>query len=154
MVQLLQLLLRTNLSNVQTASPGLPAAQTSSSSLLEPEGTFPGEPGTSQPLEPSSGSSVSPGPSTLPPAIPGTPWSPVTPESSSSTFGTQTAFRWPVSATHLIEAEVPSVNDPDLSETLITTLRPQKLSAALLDTHNPAPQQPTVDSSEKEEPTT
>ncbi|XP_055469888.1 von Willebrand factor C and EGF domain-containing protein isoform X1 [Psammomys obesus] len=154
MFQLLQLILRTNLSNVLTATPGLPAAQTSSSSLLEPEGPFLGAPGASQPLEPSVESSVSPGPSTLPPTIPGTSWSPVTPESSSSTFGAPVVFQWPLSATHLTEAKAPSTTNPDLSETLTTPSRPQRLSPALQDASNPVPQEPTTDTSEKEEPTT
>ncbi|KAH0512709.1 von Willebrand factor C and EGF domain-containing protein [Microtus ochrogaster] len=151
MLQLLQLFLRTNLSGAQSAFPGPPVAHTSSSPPLEPEGTFLGEPGASQPPEPSAGSSVSPGSSTLPPGFPGSPWSPATPESSSSTFGA--AFQWPVSATHLTEAEASSTTGPDLSETLSTPLKPQRLSAALLDTPTPAPQQPTTDISKKEEST-
>ncbi|KAK7803025.1 hypothetical protein U0070_010585 [Myodes glareolus] len=151
MHQLLQLFLRANLSGAQTALPGPPVAHTSSSPPLEPEGTFLGEPEASQPPEPSAGSSVSPGSSTLPPGFPGTPWSPATPESSSSTFGA--AFRWPLSATHLPEAETPSTTGPDLSETLTTPLKPQRLSAALLDTPTPAPQQPTTDISKQEEST-
>lgn len=154
MFQLLQLILRTNLSNVLTATPGLPATQTSSSSLLEPEGPFLGAPGASQPLEPSVESSVSPGPFALPPTIPGTSWSPVTPESSSSTFGAPVAFQWPLSATHLTEAKAPSTTNPVLSETLTTPSRPQRLSPALQDASNPVLQEPTTDTSEKEEPTT
>ncbi|XP_031245550.1 von Willebrand factor C and EGF domain-containing protein isoform X3 [Mastomys coucha] len=151
-VQLLQWLLRTNLSTGLSASPGPPVAQTSSSLLLEPEGASLGKPGASQPPGPSAGSPVSPGHPTLPPSIPGTPSSPVTPESS-STFGAQTAFQWPLSATPLTEAEIPSMADADLSETLTTSLRPQRLSAALPDTLNPVPQQSTTDISKKEDST-
>lgn len=153
MVQLLQWLLRTNLSTGPSASPGPPVAQTSSSLLLEPEGASLGKPGASQPPGPSAGSPVSPGHPTLPPSIPGTPSSPITPESSSSTFGAQTAFQWPLSATPLTEAEIPSMADADLSETLTTSLRPQRLSAALPDTPNPVPQQSTTDISKKEDST-
>ncbi|XP_029328462.1 von Willebrand factor C and EGF domain-containing protein isoform X3 [Mus caroli] len=153
MVHLLQWLLRTNLSNVQSASPSPPIAQTSASLLLEPEAVSLGKPRASQPPEPSAGSPVSPRLSTLPPAIPGTPLSPVTPESSSSTFGTRTAFQWLLSATPLTEAETPSMTDADLSETLTTSLSSQRLSAALLDTPNPVPQQSTTDTSKKENST-
>lgn len=153
MVQLLQRLLRTNLSNAQSASPAPPVVQTTSSLLLEPERTALGKPGASQAPAPSSGSPVSPGPPTLPPVMPGTPSSPVTPESSSSTFGAQKAFRWPLSATPLTEAETPSMMEADLSETLTTSLRPQRLSAALTDTPNPVPQQSTTDTSKKEDST-
>lgn len=153
MFQLLQRLLRTNLSNGQSASPGPPVAQTSSTLLLEPEGTSLGKLGASQPPEPSAGSHASPGPPTLPPAIPGAPSSPVTPVSSSSIFGAQMAFQWPLSAAPLTEAETPSATDADLSETLTTSLRPQRLSAALLDTPKPVPQQSTTDTSKKEDAT-
>ncbi|GAB1302189.1 von Willebrand factor C and EGF domain-containing protein [Apodemus speciosus] len=153
MVQLLQRLLRTNLSNAQSASPGLPEAQTTPSLLLEPERTSLGKPGASQSPEPSSGSPVSPGPPTLPPAIPGTPSSSVTPESSSSTFGAQKAFQWPLSATPLTEAETPSMTNADLSETLTTSLRPQRLSAALTDTPNPVPRQSITDTLKEEDST-
>ncbi|NP_082189.1 von Willebrand factor C and EGF domain-containing protein precursor [Mus musculus] len=153
MVHLLQRLLRTNLSNIQSASPSPPIAQTSSSPLLEPEGISLGKPRASQPPEPSAGSPVSPRLSTLPPAIPGTPLSPVTPESSSSTFGTQTAFQWLLSATPLTEAETPSMTNADLSETLTTSSSSQRLSAALPDTPNPVPQQSTIDTPKKENST-
>lgn len=151
--QLLKLLLRTNLSNVQSASPGPPVAQASSSLLLDPQGTVLGKPGASRPSEPSGGAPVSPGLPTLPPAILGTPSSTVTPESSSSTFRVRTAFQWPLSTTRLTEAETPSVTDTDLSETLATSSRPQRLSATLLDTPNPVPQQSTADTLKEEEST-
>lgn len=151
--QLLKLLLRTKLSNAQSASPGPPVAQASTLLLLEPQGTVLGKPGTSRPSEPSAGALVSPGPPTLPPAILGTPSSTVTPESSSSTFRVRTAFQWPLSTTHSTEAETPSVTDADLSETLASSSRPQRLSATLLDTPNPVPQQSTADTLKKEEST-
>lgn len=152
MFQLLKRLLRTNLSNGQSASPGPPVAQTSSALLFEPEGTSLGKPGASQSPQPSAGSPVSPGPPTLPPAIPGTP-SPVTPESSSSIFGARMAFQWPLTAAPLTETETPSMTDAGLSETLTTSLRPQRLSAALLDTPKPVSQQFTTDTSKKEDST-
>ncbi|KAB0390283.1 hypothetical protein E2I00_001144, partial [Balaenoptera physalus] len=75
-LQLLQLLLRTNLSNMQTIPVSPSGAQALPSPPLGPGGMFPGEPWASQPPRPSPGPSIPPGASSLPPASPGAPGPP------------------------------------------------------------------------------
>ncbi|XP_073902764.1 von Willebrand factor C and EGF domain-containing protein isoform X2 [Castor canadensis] len=149
-LHLLQLLLGTNLSTVQTLPTGPPGTQTLPSPPLEPRGTFPGEPTASQPPWPSPEPSVPPGPSTLPPTSPEALWPPFTPESSITASGARTTARWPLPATLLTESLAPSSMDPGSSETAMTPLRPHKNSVALVSTNHPGPQQPT---SKEEDPT-
>ncbi|XP_008820680.1 von Willebrand factor C and EGF domain-containing protein isoform X1 [Nannospalax galili] len=151
--QFLQLLLKMNLSDVQMAPTGQPGVQTLPSPLPGLRGTFLGDPGTSQLPEPSAKSSIPPGPSTLPPASPGAPWPPVTPERSSLASGARTASPRTLSATHLTETAAPSTTDPGPSETPSTLFKPQRLTTALLDTPKSVPLQPTTDTSRKEEST-
>uniref|UniRef100_A0A8D1WU45 von Willebrand factor C and EGF domain-containing protein n=1 Tax=Sus scrofa TaxID=9823 RepID=A0A8D1WU45_PIG len=147
--QLLQLLLRTNLSNRQTLPSG---ARASPSPHLRLEGTFPGEPGASQPPRLSPGPSIFPGASSLPPASPGAPGPPpLTPEPSSSASRAHTASRRPTTA--LPGASALSTMGTSPSETPVTLLRPRRLSAALAATGSPGPQPPTTGTSREEEPT-
>uniref|UniRef100_A0A8D2ABW8 von Willebrand factor C and EGF domain-containing protein n=1 Tax=Sus scrofa TaxID=9823 RepID=A0A8D2ABW8_PIG len=147
--QLLQLLLRTNLSNRQTLPSG---ARASPSPYLRLEGTFPGEPGASQPPRLSPGPSIFPGASSLPPASPGAPGPPpLTPEPSSSASRAHTASRRPTTA--LPGASALSTMGTSPSETPVTLLRPRRLSAALAATGSPGPQPPTTGTSREEEPT-
>uniref|UniRef100_A0A8D0TL86 von Willebrand factor C and EGF domain-containing protein n=1 Tax=Sus scrofa TaxID=9823 RepID=A0A8D0TL86_PIG len=148
--QLLQLLLRTNLSNRQTLPSG---ARASPSPHLRLEGNFPGEPGASQPPRLSPGPSIFPGASSLPPASPGAPPGPppLTPEPSSSASRAHTASRRPTTA--LPGASALSTTGTSPSETPVTLLRPRRLSAALAATGSPGPQPPTTGTSREEEPT-
>uniref|UniRef100_A0A8D1PL86 von Willebrand factor C and EGF domain-containing protein n=1 Tax=Sus scrofa TaxID=9823 RepID=A0A8D1PL86_PIG len=147
--QLLQLLLRTNLSNRQTLPSG---ARASPSPYLRLEGTFPGEPGASQPPRLSPGPSIFPGASSLPPASPGAPGPPpLTPEPSSSASRAHTASRRPTTA--LPGASALSTMGTSPSETPVTLLRPRRLSAALAATGSSGPQPPTTGTSREEEPT-
>uniref|UniRef100_A0A8D1F8U1 von Willebrand factor C and EGF domain-containing protein n=1 Tax=Sus scrofa TaxID=9823 RepID=A0A8D1F8U1_PIG len=147
--QLLQLLLRTNLSNRQTLPSG---ARASPSPHLRLEGTFPGEPGASQPPRLSPGPSIFPGASSLPPASPGAPGPPpLTPEPSSSASRAHTASRRPTTA--LPGASALSTMGTSPSETPVTLLRPRRLSAALAATGSSGPQPPTTGTSREEEPT-
>ncbi|XP_020938595.1 von Willebrand factor C and EGF domain-containing protein isoform X2 [Sus scrofa] len=147
--QLLQLLLRTNLSNRQTLPSG---ARASPSPHLRLEGNFPGEPGASQPPRLSPGPSIFPGASSLPPASPGAPGPPpLTPEPSSSASRAHTASRRPTTA--LPGASALSTMGTSPSETPVTLLRPRRLSAALAATGSPGPQPPTTGTSREEEPT-
>lgn len=147
----LQLLLRTNVSYVQTSPLSPAGAQASPSS--------PAGPGASQSPSPSPGPSVSLGTFTLPPASPGSPGPPlVTPEPSSLASGD-----YPVSretsrpATVLTDTSALSTTGPSPSETPITLLRPRglspttsRLSAALVATTSLSPQQPTTGTSSEE----
>uniref|UniRef100_A0A8D1A9L6 von Willebrand factor C and EGF domain-containing protein n=1 Tax=Sus scrofa TaxID=9823 RepID=A0A8D1A9L6_PIG len=147
--QLLQLLLRTNLSNRQTLPSG---ARASPSPHLRLEGNFPGEPGASQPPRLSPGPSIFPGASSLPPASPGAPGPPpLTPEPSSSASRAHTASRRPTTA--LPGASALSTMGTSPSETPVTLLRPRRLSAALAATGSSGPQPPTTGTSREEEPT-
>lgn len=147
--QLLQLLLRTNLSNRQTLLSG---ARASPSLHLRLEGTFPGEPGASQLPRLSPGPSIFPGASSLPPASPGAPGPPpLTPEPSSSASRAHTASRRPTTA--LPGASALSTTGTSPSETPVTLLRPRRLSAALAATGSSGPQPPTTGTSREEEPT-
>lgn len=148
--QLLQLLLRTNLSNRQTLLSG---ARASPSLHLRLEGTFPGEPGASQLPRLSPGPSIFPGASSLPPASPGAPPGPppLTPEPSSSASRAHTASRRPTTA--LPGASALSTTGTSPSETPVTLLRPRRLSAALAATGSSGPQPPTTGTSREEEPT-
>ncbi|XP_045039079.2 von Willebrand factor C and EGF domain-containing protein isoform X4 [Desmodus rotundus] len=146
-LRFLQLLLGTNVSDIQTfpRSPsGAPASP-------------------SPPVGPSPGPSIPPGASTLPPASPGAPGPPpVTPELLTSASRAHTAARQPsLPATVLTDdASARSMADPSPSETPATLLRPRRLSpttsrlsAALVATASPGSQQPTRGTSHKEEPT-
>ncbi|XP_074228045.1 von Willebrand factor C and EGF domain-containing protein isoform X2 [Camelus bactrianus] len=146
-LQLLQLLLRTNLSNMQTLPVSPSGAQASPSFPLGSGGKLPGEPRASQPPRPSPGPSIPPGASSLPPASPGAPGPPpVTPDPSSSTAGAHTASRRPsLPATVLTEASALSTKGP------ITFLRPRRLSAAFAATASSDPPQPAVGTSREEE---
>uniref|UniRef100_A0A8C3YVN9 von Willebrand factor C and EGF domain-containing protein n=1 Tax=Catagonus wagneri TaxID=51154 RepID=A0A8C3YVN9_9CETA len=154
--QLLQLLLRKNLSNMQTLRSG---AQASPSPALGLEGTFPGDPGAFQPPRHSPEPSILPGASSLPLASPGAPGPPpLTPEPWSSASGARTASRRP--ATVLTGASALSATGPSPSETPVTLLRPRRLSvassrlsAALAATGSPGPQPPTTGTSRKREST-
>ncbi|XP_061059424.1 von Willebrand factor C and EGF domain-containing protein isoform X3 [Eubalaena glacialis] len=161
-LQLLQLLLRTNLSSMQTIPVSPSGAQALPSPPLGPGAMFPGEPGASQPPRPSSGPSIPPGASSLPPASPGAPGPPpVTPEPSSSASGAHTASRQPsLPATIRRRASALSVMGPSPSEAPVTILRPHRLSpatsrlsAALAATASPGPQEPTMGPSQEEEST-
>lgn len=153
-LHLLQLLLRTNVSNMQTLPTGPSKVQASLSPPLRPGGTFPEEPRASQPPQLSPGSSTSSEPSTLPPTSPGARWPlPVTPERFFSASGAQTVSRWPLPTTLLTEASAPSTMVPGPSETPTTPLRPHRLSAGLVATTHPGPQQPTKGTSREEEST-
>ncbi|XP_026945709.1 von Willebrand factor C and EGF domain-containing protein isoform X3 [Sagmatias obliquidens] len=158
-LQLLQLLLRTNLSDMQTIPVSPSGAQALPSPPLGPGGMFPGEPGASQPSWPSPGPSIPPGASSLPPASPGAPGPPpVTPEPSSSASGAHTASRQPsLPATIRRRASALSTMDPSPSEATVTILRPRRLSpatsrlsAALAATASPGPQEPTMGPSQEE----
>ncbi|XP_047373054.1 von Willebrand factor C and EGF domain-containing protein isoform X4 [Sciurus carolinensis] len=153
-LHLLQLLLRTNLSNRQTLPSGPSKAQAPPSPPLRPGDTFPGEPRASQRPWLSPGPSTPSEPSTLPPTSPGARWPlPVTPERSSSASGAQTVSRRPLPASLLTEASAPSTMAPGPSETPTTSLGPHRLSAALVATTRPGPQQPTKGTSREEEST-
>ncbi|XP_036916409.1 von Willebrand factor C and EGF domain-containing protein isoform X2 [Sturnira hondurensis] len=144
-LRFLQLLLGTNVSDVQTfpRSPsGAPASP-------------------SPPAGPSLGPSIAPGASTLPPASPGAPGPPpVTPEPLTMASGAHTAARQPsLPASTLTDASAGSTTDPSPSETPTALLGPRRLSpttsrlsAALVATTSPGPQQPTRGTSRKEEP--
>nr|XP_033716671.1 von Willebrand factor C and EGF domain-containing protein isoform X3 [Tursiops truncatus] len=158
-LQLLQLLLRTNLSDMQTIPVSPSGAQALPSPPLGPGGMFPGEPGASQPPWPSPGPSIPPGASSLPPASPGAPGPPpVTPEPSSSASGAHTASRQPsLPATIRRRASALSTMGPSPSEAPVTILRPRRLSpatsrlsAALAATASPGPQEPTMGPSQEE----
>lgn len=154
----LQRLLRTNLSYMQTLPASPSGAQASPSPPLGPGGTFPGEPGASQR---SAGPPIPPGASTLPPASPGAPGPPVTPEPSASASRAQTATRRPSSpAIVLTEASAHSMTAPGPSETPATLLRPRRLSpatsrlaAALAALASSSPQGPAAGTSKEEEST-
>ncbi|XP_034501683.1 von Willebrand factor C and EGF domain-containing protein isoform X5 [Ailuropoda melanoleuca] len=154
----LQRLLRTNLSYVQTLPASPSGAQASPSPPLGPGGTFPGEPGASQR---SAGPPIPPGASTLPPASPGAPGPPVTPEPSASASWAQTATRRPSSpAIVLTEASAHSMMASGPSETPATLLRPRRLSpttsrlaAALAASASSSPQGPAAGTSKEEEST-
>ncbi|XP_059785732.1 von Willebrand factor C and EGF domain-containing protein isoform X4 [Balaenoptera ricei] len=161
-LQLLQLLLRTNLSNMQTIPVSPSGAQALPSPPLGPGGMFPGEPWASQPPRPSPGPSIPPGASSLPPASPGAPGPPpVTPEPSSSASGAHTASRQPsLPATIRRRASALSTMGPSPSEAPVTILRPRRLSpatsrlsAALAATGSPGPQEPSMGPSPEEEST-
>ncbi|XP_066893456.1 von Willebrand factor C and EGF domain-containing protein isoform X7 [Kogia breviceps] len=161
-LQLLQLLLRTNLSNVQTIPVRPSGAHALPSPSLGPGGMFPGEPGASQPPWPSPGPSIPPGASSLPPASPGAPGPPpVTPEPSSSASGAHTASRQPsLPAPIRRGASALSTMGPSPSEAPATILRPRRLSpatsrlsAALAAAASPGPQEPTMGPSQEEEST-
>ncbi|XP_044895319.1 von Willebrand factor C and EGF domain-containing protein isoform X5 [Felis catus] len=124
----LQLLLRTNVTTTQTLPTSPSGDQASPSPHLGSGGTFPGEPGASQP---SPGPLILPRASTLPLAAPGAPGPPpVTPEPESSS-GAQTATRRPSPpAIVLTEPSARSVTAPSPSETPATLLRPRRLSPA------------------------
>nr|XP_030689846.1 von Willebrand factor C and EGF domain-containing protein isoform X3 [Globicephala melas] len=158
-LQLLQLLLRTNLSDMQTIPVSPSGAQALPSPPLGPGGMFPGEPGASQPPWPSPGPSIPPGASSLPPASPGAPGPPpVTPEPSSSASGAHTASRQPsLPATIRRRASALSTMGPSPSEPPVAILRPHRLSpaasrlsAALAATASPGPQEPTMGPSQEE----
>ncbi|XP_045411757.1 von Willebrand factor C and EGF domain-containing protein isoform X1 [Lemur catta] len=162
-LRLLQLLLRTNLSNTQTSPTSPSGAQASPAPALGPRGTFPGQPRAVQspPLSPRP--STPPGASSLPPASLGAPQPPaVTPERSSSASGPRTASRWPsLPATLLTEASALSTTDPSPSETRITPLRPRtlspttsSLSEAPAATTRPGTQQRPAGTSRRQESTT
>uniref|UniRef100_A0A671DWB8 von Willebrand factor C and EGF domains n=1 Tax=Rhinolophus ferrumequinum TaxID=59479 RepID=A0A671DWB8_RHIFE len=158
-----QLLLRTNVSYVQTSPMRPSGAPASPSPPLGPRGTLSGEPGASQPPPRSSpGPSVSPRVSTLPPASLGAPGPPpVAPEPSSSASGAHTASRQPsLPATVLTDASALSTMGPSPPKTPVAFLRPRRLSpttsrlsAALVAPISPAPQQPTTGTSSEEEST-
>nr|XP_058161346.1 von Willebrand factor C and EGF domain-containing protein isoform X2 [Dasypus novemcinctus] len=160
-LRLLQLLFGKNLSNVHPLPTSSPGTQASPSPPLGPGGTFPGDPGTSQPPQPSPGPSVPPGASTLPPASPGAPWPPPAPLEPSSASGARTASRWPsLPATVLAEASALSTTVPKPSGTPATPLKPHRLfptpsrlSAALAPTTSPTPQKPAMSTSREEEST-
>ncbi|XP_040140183.1 von Willebrand factor C and EGF domain-containing protein isoform X3 [Ictidomys tridecemlineatus] len=148
-LHLFQLLRRTNWSNVQTSPTGPSTAQASPSPPLRP-----GQPRASPSPGPSPGPSAPSEPSTLPPASSGARRPPpVTPERSFSASGAQTASRWPLPATLLTEASAPSTVSPGPSETPTTSLRPQRLSAALVATTHSGSQPPTEGTSREEEST-
>ncbi|XP_008582214.1 PREDICTED: von Willebrand factor C and EGF domain-containing protein isoform X1 [Galeopterus variegatus] len=158
-LHVLQLLLRTNLSNMQTLPASPSGRQASPSSPLGPGGTFTREPGAFQSSQLSPGPSIPPEASTLPPASPGAPWPPpVSAERTFSASEAQTASRWPsLPATLLTEASALSTMAPGPSETPITLFRPHKLSpttsrlsAALAATARPSPQLPMTASQEEE----
>ncbi|XP_070313541.1 von Willebrand factor C and EGF domain-containing protein isoform X5 [Odocoileus virginianus] len=156
-LQLLQLLLRTNLSNTQTFPVSPSGAQASPSPSSRP-----GVSGASQPPQPSSGPPIPPGASSLPPASPRAPGSsPLTPALPSSASGAHSVSRRPS-----LPAAVPrgasalSTTGPGASETPVTVLRPRRsspgtsrLSAALAATASPGPRQPTLGTSQEEEST-
>ncbi|KAI4561748.1 hypothetical protein MJG53_016802 [Ovis ammon polii x Ovis aries] len=156
-LQLLQLLLRMNLSNTQTLPVSPSGAQASPSPSSRPGG-----PGASQPPQPSSGPLIPPGASSLPPASPRAPGPPpLTPAFPSSASGAHSASRRPS-----LPAAVPrgasalSTTGPGASETPVTVLRPRRsspatsrLSAALVATASPSPRQPTLGTSQEEEST-
>ena len=156
-LQLLQLLLRMNLSNTQTLPVSPSGAQASPSPSSRPRG-----PGASQPPQPSSGPLIPPGASSLPPASPRAPGPPpLTPALPSSASGAHSASRRPS-----LPAAVPrgasalSTTGPGASETPVTVLRPRRsspatsrLSAALVATASPSPRQPTLGTSQEEEST-
>ncbi|XP_037694180.1 von Willebrand factor C and EGF domain-containing protein isoform X1 [Choloepus didactylus] len=155
-LRLLQLLLRKNLSNMQTFSTSPPGAQAPPSPPLGPGGTFPGGPGASQHPQPSSGAS------TLPPTSPGVPWPPPAAlETPSSASEARTASSWPsLPATVLVEASALSTMVPRPSGTPITPLRPHRLSpapsrlaAALAPTTSPTSQKPAMGTSGEGEST-
>ncbi|NIG60089.1 von Willebrand factor C and EGF domain-containing protein [Pontoporia blainvillei] len=157
-LQLLQLLLRTNLSDMQTIPVSPSGAQALPSPPLGPGGMFPGEPGASQPPWPSPGPSIPPGASSLPPASPGAPGPPpVTPEPSSSVSGAHTASSQPsLPATIQRRVSALSMMGPSPSEAPVTVLRPRRLSpatsrlsAALAATASPGPQEPTMGPSQE-----
>uniref|UniRef100_A0A8C9JUQ6 von Willebrand factor C and EGF domains n=1 Tax=Panthera tigris altaica TaxID=74533 RepID=A0A8C9JUQ6_PANTA len=152
----LQLLLRTNVTTTQTLPTSPSGDQASPSPHPGPGGTFPGEPGASQP---SPGPLILPRASTLPLAAPGAPGPPpVTPEPESSS-GAQTATRRPSPpAIVLTEPSARSTTAPSPSETPATLLRPRRLSpaasrlsAALAVMASPSP--PRTGTSEGEEST-
>ncbi|XP_043308517.1 von Willebrand factor C and EGF domain-containing protein isoform X6 [Cervus canadensis] len=156
-LQLLQLLLRTNLSNTQTLPVSPSGAQASPSSSSRP-----GVSGASQPPQASSGPPIPPGASSLPPASPRAPGSsPLTPALPSSASGAHSVSRRPS-----LPAAVPrgasalSTTGPGASEAPVTVLRPRRsspatsrLSAALAATASPGPQQPTLGTSQEKEST-
>ncbi|MBZ3875978.1 von Willebrand factor C and EGF domain-containing protein [Sciurus carolinensis] len=153
-LHLLQLLLRTNLSNMQTLPSGPSKAQAPPSPPLRPGDTFLGEPRASQRPWLSPGPSTPSEPSTLPPTSPGARWPlPVTPERSSSASGAQTVSRRPLPASLLTEASAPSTMAPGPSEAPTTSLGPHRLSAALVATTRPGPRQPTKGTLREEEST-
>ncbi|XP_076971107.1 von Willebrand factor C and EGF domain-containing protein isoform X2 [Tamandua tetradactyla] len=130
-LRLLQLLLRKNLSSIQTPPTNPPGAQASSYVPSGPGGTFPGDPGASQHPHPSRGPWVPPGASSLPPASPGSPWPPpAAPEpSSSSASKVQTVSRWAsLPATVLAETSALSTRVPRPSGSPSTPRRPHRLS--------------------------
>ncbi|CAD7670226.1 unnamed protein product [Nyctereutes procyonoides] len=150
-------LLRTNLSDAQTSPMSPSGAHTSPSSPLGPRGTFPGDPGASQP---SLGPLIPPRASSLPPVSPRAPGPPpVTPEPSSSFSGAQTLTRRPSSpAVVLTEASVHSMRAPSPSETPAILLRPRRLSpatarlsAALVASATSSPQWTAAGTSREEE---
>ncbi|XP_026901054.1 von Willebrand factor C and EGF domain-containing protein isoform X3 [Acinonyx jubatus] len=124
----LQLLLRTNVTTTQTLPTSPSGDQASPSPHPGSGGTFPGEPGASQP---SPGPLILPRASTLPLAAPGAPGPPpVTPEPESSSRA-QTATRQPSPpAIVLTEPSARSAMAPSPSETPATLLRPRRLSPA------------------------
>ncbi|XP_025771110.1 von Willebrand factor C and EGF domain-containing protein [Puma concolor] len=124
----LQLLFRTNVTTTQTLPTSPSGDQASPSPHPGSGGTFPGEPGASQP---SPGPLILPRASTLPLAAPGAPGPPpVTPEPESSS-GAQTATRQPSPpAIVLTEPSARSATAPSPSETPATLLRPRRLSPA------------------------
>ncbi|KAB0376904.1 hypothetical protein FD755_011348 [Muntiacus reevesi] len=156
-LQLLQLLLRTTLSNTQTLPVSPSGAQASPSPSSRP-----GVSGASQPPQPSSGPPTPPGASSLPPASPRAPGSsPLTPALPSSASGAHSVSRRPS-----LPAAVPrgasalSTTGPGSSEAPVTVLRPRRsspatsrLSAALAATASPGPRQPTLGTSQEEEST-
>uniref|UniRef100_G1QN85 von Willebrand factor C and EGF domain-containing protein n=1 Tax=Nomascus leucogenys TaxID=61853 RepID=G1QN85_NOMLE len=159
-LHLLQLLLRTNLTKMQTLPTSLAEAHGPHSPTLGPTVTFPGEPGASPRLSP--GPSTPLGAPTLPLASPGASQPPpVTPERSFSASGAQIVSRWPpLPATLLTEASALSMMDPSPSKTPITLLGPRtlspttsRLSTALAATTHPGPQQPPVGTSQGQEST-
>ncbi|XP_015989671.2 von Willebrand factor C and EGF domain-containing protein isoform X8 [Rousettus aegyptiacus] len=150
----LQLLLRTNVSYMQTTPMSPSGAQASPSPPVGP--------GASQSPRPSPGPPVSLGTFTLPPASPGAPGPPpVTPEPSFSASGNYTVSREAsLPATILTDTSALSTTGPSPSETPVTLLRPRRLShttsrlsATLEATANPSPQQPTTGTSSEEEST-
>ncbi|XP_043727924.1 von Willebrand factor C and EGF domain-containing protein isoform X3 [Cervus elaphus] len=156
-LQLLQLLLRMNLSNTQTLPVSPSGAQASPSSSSRP-----GVSGASQPPQASSGPPIPPGASSLPPASPRAPGSsPLTPALPSSASGAHSVSRRPS-----LPAAVPrgasalSTTGPGASEAPVTVLRPRRsspatsrLSAALAAAASPGPRQPTLGTSQEKEST-
>ncbi|XP_066107746.1 von Willebrand factor C and EGF domain-containing protein isoform X2 [Saccopteryx bilineata] len=145
-LRFLQLLFRTNVSDLQLTPRHLSGAW----------------PSPTPSAGPSPGSSVPPGASTLPPAPPGAPGPPpVTPEPSSSASGAHTASRRPsLPVTVPMAATALPTTDTSPSETPGTLLGPRRLSpttsrlsVAPVASASPGPQQPATGTSSEEETT-